>query len=390
MTGVAAPEGGTASEAQPAQPAPEPENNQRSREVVREAKMLGLHDEADQRAYGIIDKLVDGPDEPTPAPEPQAESVPDVEPETTEDDEAETVDAPEESAPETDATENQPPLPDSFTVEDLAQAYEVDPAELTDKLQVRVGDKMVTLAEAIKGNLRESDYSQKSMALAEDRSSFEDEQGMIRGHLAQQLEQAEQALQVANELYPNTDMSHYAHMLDENSESYDPAQYLRIEQQNSAVQARIAQIQEVVQAQRAQANAEYQQELANWRTQQVEQLKVLKPELQDTAKAQEIEKSWQTYLHEEAGFTVEEVAQYFGGPFNAKHMMLVDKAMRYDAMEKGKGEIAKKLAAKPRVMRPGATTNQGDAKANQLRKARQRLRNTGSDDAALDIIDSLV
>tara|TARA_R100001198_G_C5241019_1_gene218414 strand:+ start:3828 stop:5021 length:1194 start_codon:yes stop_codon:yes gene_type:complete len=395
MTETAASQEVTAQDAQTAPPVPEENNVDRTESVEREAKMLGLHEPADKRAFSIIDQIVEGPSEAeaqaeTPEPVSDEPSVSDEvqEPQTTEEAASETVDDAEESEPIVEAEESQAALPDNFTVEDLASAYEVEPTDLVKKLQVKVGDELVSLEDAVNGNLRDKDYTQKTMALAEERKGFEEEQLAARNHLAQQIDQAEQALLVAQNLFPNVDMSQYAHMLQENSEAYDPAAYLRIEQQNKQIQAQIAQVADAVTAQRQQADQQYTQNLSEWRNDQIEQLKVLKPELQDAETAQKTENSWKNYLVEGAGFTPEEVANYFSGPFNAKQMMLVDKAMRYDALEAGKPKIAKKLAAKPRVVKGGTTPNKATTVSQQLQKARKRLRATGADDAALEIIGS--
>ena len=395
MTETAASQEVTAQDAQTAPPVPEENNVDRTESVEREAKMLGLHEPADKRAFSIIDQIVEGPSEAeaqaeTPEPVSDQPSVSDEvqEPQTTEEAASETVDDAEESEPIVEAEESQAALPDNFTVEDLASAYEVEPTDLVKKLQVKVGDELVSLEDAVNGNLRDKDYTQKTMALAEERKGFEEEQLAARNHLAQQIDQAEQALLVAQNLFPNVDMSQYAHMLQENSEAYDPAAYLRIEQQNKQIQAQIAQVADAVTAQRQQADQQYTQNLSEWRNDQIEQLKVLKPELQDAETAQKTENSWKNYLVEGAGFTPEEVANYFSGPFNAKQMMLVDKAMRYDALEAGKPKIAKKLAAKPRVVKGGTTPNKATTVSQQLQKARKRLRATGADDAALEIIGS--
>ena len=395
MTETAASQEVTAQDAQTAPPVPEENNVDRTESVEREAKMLGLHEPADKRAFSIIDQIVEGPSEAeaqaeTPEPVNDEPSVSDEvqEPQTTEEAASETVDDAEESEPIVEAEESQAALPDNFTVEDLASAYEVEPTDLVKKLQVKVGDELVSLEDAVNGNLRDKDYTQKTMALAEERKGFEEEQLAARNHLAQQIDQAEQALLVAQNLFPNVDMSQYAHMLQENSEAYDPAAYLRIEQQNKQIQAQIAQVADAVTAQRQQADQQYTQNLSEWRNDQIEQLKVLKPELQDAETAQKTENSWKNYLVEGAGFTPEEVANYFSGPFNAKQMMLVDKAMRYDALEAGKPKIAKKLAAKPRVVKGGTTPNKATTVSQQLQKARKRLRASGADDAALEIIGS--
>jgi hypothetical protein len=395
MTETAASQEVTAQDAQTAPPVPNENDANRTESVEREAKMLGLHDTADKRAFSIIDKIVEGPTEAeaqAEATEPVNDeaSVPDEveEPQTTEEAASETVDDAEESEPTIEAEENQAALPDNFTVEDLANAYEVEPTDLVKKLQVKVGDELVSLEDAVNGNLRDKDYTQKTMALAEERKGFEDEQLTARNHLAQQIDQAEQALLVAQNLFPNLDMTKYAHMLNEGSDAYDPAAYLRIEQQNKQQQGHIAQIAEAVTAQREQATQQYTQQMSEWRNNQIEQLKVLKPELQDAETAQKTENSWKNYLVDGAGFTPDEVSQYFEGPFNAKHMMLVDKAMRYDALEAGKPKIVKKLAAKPRVVKGGTTPNKATTVSQQLQKARKRLRTTGADDAALEIIGS--
>ena len=384
MTETAASPEVSAQDAQTAPPVSEVNNADRTESVEREAKMLGLHEPADKRAFSIIDKIVEGPSEAeaqaeTPQPVNDEPSVPDEveEPQTTEEAASETVDDAEESEPIVEAEENQSALPDNFTVEDLASAYEVEPTDLIKKLQVKVGDELLSLEDAVNGNLRDKDYTQKTMALAEERKGFEDEQLAARNHLAQQIDQAEQALLVAQNLFPNLDMSKYAHMLNEGSDAYDPAAYLRIEQQNKQQQGHIAQIAEAVAAQREQASQQYTQQISEWRNNQIEQLKVLKPELQDADTAQKTENSWKNYLVDGAGFTPEEVSQYFEGPFNAKHMMLWKLASR---------RLLKKLAAKPRVVKGGTTPNKATTVSQQLQKARKRLRTTGADDAALEII----
>ena len=150
MTETAASQEVAAQDAQTAPPVPEVNNADRTESVEREAKMLGLHEPADKRAFSIIDKIVEGPSEAeaqaeTPQPVNDEPSVPDQveEPQTTEEAVSETVDDAEESEPIVEAEENQSALPDNFTVEDLASAYEVEPTDLVKKLQVKVGDELL-------------------------------------------------------------------------------------------------------------------------------------------------------------------------------------------------------------------------------------------------------
>lgn len=139
MTETAASPEVSAQDAQTAPPVPNENDADRTESVEREAKMLGLHDTADKRAFSIIDKIVEGPTEAEAQAEAEATepvndeaSVPDEveEPQTTEEAASETVDDAEESEPTIEAEENQAALPDNFTVEDLANAYEVEPTDL--------------------------------------------------------------------------------------------------------------------------------------------------------------------------------------------------------------------------------------------------------------------
>lgn len=57
---------------------------------------------------------------------------------------------------------------------------------------------------------------------------------------------------------------------------------------------------------------------------------------------------------------------------------MVDKAAKYDALQKGSGKVARMIADKPRVVRPGAKhSNQAQGQA-AVRNAHAKLKSSGN------------
>lgn len=310
--------------------------------------------------------------EPDAQPEPLDEGVtPDDDQEyeesETEDEEEEegeqpTEDAEEESEYEEESedeeTEEEGEEPTVYTVKIDGEDYEVDLDELTSGYQ------------------RQSDYTKKTQAVAEERKQLETKLAEVN---AAQEDFKSKAL-MANELL-NRDLAKFASVDWEALKTENPAEFLskQIEVQDIKKAQESLQL-EYQQAMQNQAAA--QQEAYNARLAE-EKPKVLAafPEWKDNDKAQEQYQSIMEYGLS-VGFAQEELSNVI----TARDLTILDKARKYDAIQKTKAGLKKKT--KPpvkKVVKPKGVAPKSTGLKKRLAERKSELRASGSikDAAAL-------
>jgi hypothetical protein len=279
----------------------------------------------------------------------------------------------ETDAPETD-TEAGVTAEDEVEPEEVEASAETEPEaeetqepETTDetpqprKLRVKIADDVeeeVTEEELVKGYQRQSDYTRKTQALAEERKRFESEElakvREERQKYAAYLAQLEEALKP---VAPDWDK-----IKAENPDGFPHlyAEY-QIQERNHAI----------AKAEREKAEAQVQRDHADARAKllQAEATKLVEkvPELKEPTTA----KALGDYLLE-LGFTPEEIAG------TARHELLVmaHKARLYDEAKKVKPKIQEKVEQKIKPAKPGVP-NSTKPKTTELERDVNRLRKTG-------------
>lgn len=317
-----------------------------------ENQSLTVHEAASSFAEMIDQIEVDTPAEQEEVVEETAETSEEEQSEELQD-ESEEVSEDEVEGEEEEA-EEEAPEPEKYIVK-------VDGKELE-----------VTKDELIRGYQREADYTRKTQKLAEERRMVESEFQQVRGEreqYAQVLGQLEQKLRELTPPEPDW----------EQLEKQDPTEYARQwtnhqrrQQQQAAVYAEQARLHQLQQAEQAKAMQERLLEEAN-------RVKDLIPEWRSPEKAKEDGKALIEY-GQKLGFSEQEL----GNVTDARALVALYKAWKFDQMMSKKPELQAKIKKAPRMATPGSA-NTVSPKNSELKSAKQRLANTGrvKDAAAL-------
>jgi hypothetical protein len=264
--------------------------------------------------------------------------------------------AEEAAEPEEDATEAVEESEE--TAKEETQEQE-DKPEPTYKVKVNGEEVEVPLSELTKGYSREQDYTKKTMALAEERTK-------LQSQFASELKQATDLFEALDPILSearNIDWQALAQS--------DPATYVQlkeaVDQRRAAVEQARAKIAEASQGS-PEADAAAQAEVAQKET---EALIKAMPELADPEKLKGFATEAVNYLRG-SGFEDGEIADLI----DHRALTIIDKARRYDAIEKAKAELpAKKVVPKSKVkpMKSDASDSSRPAKripANASREQR--------------------
>ena len=260
-------------------------------------------------------------------------------------------DSESEEETEDDDEESEGKEPDVYTVKIDGEEYEVNLDELTSGYQ------------------RQKDYTKKTQAVAEERKLLEAKQAEYTA--AQEDFQAKAIM--ANELL-NRDLAKYASIDWETLKKEDPAGFLSKQIEIQDIKKSQVELQEAYAASQEQsakaAQEAYQAKVAE------EHPKVLQafPDWKDNDKANEQWKSLMTYGRE-IGFADSELQNFI----SARDLQLLDKARKYDEIQKTKKSITKK--SKPtikKVVRPKGVAPKSAGSKRRVDEAKGNLRASGS------------
>lgn len=303
--------------------------------------------------------LMDPPKEKPAKAAPVAEVEADPEPEA------------EEEAPEVEAQEVEP---DANEVEEGADA----------PITLEVDGKQITLtkaelAEAYKNGLRQGDYTQKTMALAEQRKAAEAEVHKAqqeRNAYAQNLQKMAAQLEGAIQQQQQIDWNA---LLDS-----DPVEFLKQKHLADQRQAALQQNQQQQQLVAQQIQADQAEQLKTHLSTQQQELLAKLPEWKDETKAKTERDAIKSYLATQ-GYEAKDI----GAISDHRAVILARKAMRYDEMMAKAQAAAKKVSNLPtRVERPGVAVDRNPLDGRK--SAMQRLSKTGSIDDATRLFESIL
>ena len=284
----------------------------------------------------------------------------------------------EDDAPAVD-TEVDPPA-EAEKDPEPNEAGEGDDAPFT----IEVDGKQVSLtkaeiAEAYKNGLRQSDYTQKTMAVAEQRKAAEAETQKAlqeRQTYAANLQKMAAQLEGAIEQQAQIDWNALLES--------DPVEYLKQQHLFSQRQAALQKNQQEAASLQERTQAEQNQAKANYLRTQQEELLVKLPEWRNDVKAKSERDALKTYLKNE-GYDDEAI----NAISDHKAVILSRKAMLYDQMMTKAKAAAQKVATLPqRVERPGTTTERNPMDGRT--RAMQRLAKSGSVEDAAAVFSSLL
>lgn len=284
-------------------------------------------------------------------------------------------------------------LPD--TLEGFAEALGVPADELAGhlKVPVKVDGKVrhVTLAEAMAGQQRDADYRQKTTELAEQRRQIEAQN-------QQALERWQQEFQRLNAAIESLEAESEAELSPERQSELlesDPQEYLRVMARQQARKVRLDQAKAENQEALQQYQAQQQQQLGSYRAEQQRLLSEKMPEISDAKKLAAFEQDMDSYLSG-LGYSSEEIARFTGGAFDHRHVLIVRNAMKFEALQKGKAALPRKLSGLGKVQKPGAASEKPSdtdklvAGRNRLQQLRTKGTRQQQNDAAVKYVKGLL
>ena len=325
----------------------------------------GIHEAASQ-----IEALLTGPSDNQEAPEPE---------ETVEAEEAqaadETAEADQTELADEDAASDEPEE-EGDQAEDEAETEEEQEPIYTVKID---GTEVeVPASELVKGYQRQQDYTQKTMALAEERKVLTQEVQQARQERVeylQGLQAIEQQLTALQPQRPDFDRLYAENPVEAARVEYEWRKYEDSMRAISAEKQKIAQLEEMAQAQHiAQLVEQNRERLLNERL----------PEWKDPAKAKRDRDAIRQTLVSE-GFTPEELDQLY----DDRMVKIAWKAAQYDQMQ------AQRKAIKPTPQKGPAPIRSGSQNfvprtVTEVTRAKQRLAKTGSLQDAAAVIAKMI
>lgn len=272
-------------------------------------------------------------------------------------DETEPDDTEDEGQAESEQPEEEPepqPVKQPAYADKLAKVKMADGSELT-------------VDELIKGNLRDRDYRQKTMALAEQERSFKAKSEQITQAEQQAATEREFMIQLLQSVMPQRP---------------DPAMYMHdpigFGQQDLAWRTRkeqldylVAQQQQTVQKRQTEEGQKVQQiRDREWQA----TLEVM-PELRDPNRlnsfAGEISKHAAEY-----GFAPQEIQQALG--LDHRQILVLRDAIKWRNLQAQKSKVPAKVEGRPPVMKSGTRPTADTQKAREVKSAMDRLKTSGT------------
>lgn len=267
-------------------------------------------------------------------------------------------DKPEEGESEEDESESEEDVEGDSEV-DLTQEYTVTLADGT--------EASVTLEELVKGYHRQSDYTRKTQAVAEERKAVQGERQQVsamRAQYAQGLEQLQEAIKSVTPQEPDW----------EALKATDPLRYAEEWADWQRRQHVVAQIEEerraVQEQQRAEFEAHRQEAVRSGREWLLQQI----PEWKDEGRAKAERAAMRSYA-EKLGFTAEELKAVD----DPRAVLLIRQATLYAKLQEKKPTLIKPKSKTPvtagtktPVMKPLAVKQPQSKKAGELSDAKKR------------------
>lgn len=308
--------------------------------------------------------------------EPEAEAP--VTPE-----EQEPVEAVEQEVTESEAVEEEQVTegedPEEYEVEEEGEEEGEEETETLDYYTIKIdGEELeVTLDELRSGYQRQSDYTKKTQAVAEERKAYEAKQS----ELAELSNSFIQQATLANELL-NRDLKKYEALDWENLKVNDPVGYVQKQIEVQEIRTEQAKLRAEAQKVYEHNQKVIQQEQAQYLEAQRKETLKLFPDWKDETKAAEAQGKLLEY-----GRSIGYDDHQLSAITNANDLLVLDKARKYDELQASKESIAKKKTAPSvrKVTRGKAKAPQKTTRRKKVQARQDQLRKTGSlrDAAAL-------
>jgi len=291
----------------------------------------------------------------------------------------ETVEETDEEVLEEEVEEESEDEPEATEEEDEVEEVEDEPEVKTYKVKAAGEEVEVTEDDLIKSYQMEADYTKKSQKLSEDRKVVEANIAKIQESIAVRNEYAQKLEQVSQVLNDEFDSSEDLEQLREN----DPVSFAVKIAERTENQKKLNVInqerQKVMQEQQLAQQQHMQQTVANESKKLVE----LMPEFSDKVKGEQIKKDIRSY-----GLTNGFTEQEMGAVYDSRHVLMLNKAMKYDRLMKSKAGTVKKVSKAPKTISKGKKISNSQAAIQQ--KQRARLRSSGTVEDAVSVFQNLI
>ncbi len=322
---------------------------------------------AQQALLGLLDSQESSEAEeaaPTEEELTSTEEDPDESPEAVSEDESESEEDEEESESEESEEEDE---------EEPVYAIKVDGEEIE-----------VSLDELLKGYSRNSSFTRKSQALAEDRKRMESLQAQYSSEMQQIQAERQQYAQQLQSMIENSNLDQFANVDWERLKAEDPIEFVTKREEFREAQEKIARVhqhqQQAIAKNEAAAQHNWQESVKQEHAALVEKL----PDWGDPGKQKELAGELRSYASS-VGFQDAEIESLI----DHRSFIVLNKARLYDEMMKANPK-AKKLKNKPKVIRGSkAATAKSESKSKRA-ALRNRLSETGNVNDAAALLEDFV
>ena len=282
----------------------------------------------------------------------------------------------EEALEEEVEEESEEDEPDDTDEDDDSEEVEVEERK-TYRVKASGEEKDVTLDELVSGYQKSTDYTQKSQQLAEERKKVEAYAQEVQNAMRTREAYAQKLSQVEQYLVNSQDPSENLEELKEN----DPIQYaIKVAEQTEANKKINAIRQE--QQKVAQEQHHYQLQQQNQVVQnEAKMLSEKVKEFSDPKKAEQIKNDIRNF-GKSVGFSDQELSQVY----DHRHVMILQKAMEYDKLQKANPGVTKKLKTAPKM----ASKTKKVANTDVYTKQKKRLKSSGSLDDATSVFKNFI
>ena len=261
----------------------------------------------------------------------------------------------EEDNPETEEDEDDESEDEEVEVEDELVTYTVKSGG---------EEKEVTVEDLISGYQKGDDYTKKSQALAEQRKAVEAEAHAVQEAM-QLREQYAQRLDQVKVLLENSDEQVDLDELKENDPITWSIKVAEKTENNKKLNLIQQEQNRLAQAHQKQVSEQQAKLVAH----EAEMLTSKVKEFSDPKKAEQIKGEIRNF-GKSIGFSDQELAQVY----DHRHVMVLQKAMAYDRIQKAKAGVTKKVAKAPKMAKQGNKV----AKTDLFTKQKKRLKQSGS------------
>jgi hypothetical protein len=288
----------------------------------------------------------------------------------------EAVEETDEEALEEEVDEESEDEPEDTYEDDDSEEVEVEERK-TYRVKASGEEKDVTLDELVSGYQKSTDYTQKSQTLAEERKKVEAHAQEIQNAMRTREEYAQKLSQVEQYLTSQAKPGENLEELKEN----DPIQYAITVAEQTEANKKINTIrqeqQKVAQEQHHYRLQQQNQVVANEALMLSEKVK----EFSDPKKAEQIKSDIRTF-GKSVGFSDQELSQVY----DHRHVMILQKAMAYDKLQKANPGVNKKLKSAPKM----ASKTKRVTNTDTYTKQKKQLKGTGSLDDATSVFKNFL